>query len=187
MSAIARSSGDEALDGLEITRMRRRHLRGVLTIEAQVYPRPWSMSLFLSEIAQKTTRSYVVARFEGQVVGYCGLMVTGREGHITNIAVDPAFHGRKVGTRLLLKQINEALARGSDRVSLEVRVTNKVAQTMYEKFGFEIVDLRRGYYIETNEDAYVMIAQNTLSTDYRKRLNAIARSVEEALKRSAGT
>jgi ribosomal-protein-alanine N-acetyltransferase len=92
-----------------------------------------------------------------------------------------------VGTRLLLKQINEALARGSDRVSLEVRVTNKVAQTMYEKFGFEIVDLRRGYYIETNEDAYVMIAQNTLSTDYRKRLNAIARSVEEALKRSAGT
>ncbi len=182
MSAVARRRGSDALDGIEITRMRRRHLRGVLAIEAQVYPRPWSMSLFLSELAQRGTRSYVVARYQGRVVGYCGLMVTGREGHITNIAVDPEFHGRKIGSRLLLKQINEALARGSDVVSLEVRVSNKVAQAMYEKFGFRIVDVRKGYYVETNEDAYVMVAENTLSSDYRKRLDAIRAEIDAALK-----
>ena len=181
MSAVVRRAESDPLDGMEITRMRRRHLRGVLAIEAQVYPRPWSMSLFLSELAQRTTRSYVVARHEGAVIGYCGLMVTGREGHITNIAVDPSVHGRKVGTRLLLKQINEAIARGSDSITLEVRVTNHVAQAMYEKFGFRIIDTRRGYYIETNEDAFVMIAEQTMSTDYRKRLEAIRAEVEAAL------
>ena len=186
MSAVARRPDKRALDDVEITRMRRRHLRGVLAIEAQVYPRPWSMSLFLSELAQKSTRSYVVARHQGGVVGYCGLMVTGREGHITNIAVDPTFHGRKVGSRLLLKQITEAIARGSDMVSLEVRVSNRVAQAMYQKFGFRIVDTRKGYYIETNEDAYVMIAENTLSSDYRRRLEGIRAEIEAALAEADG-
>lgn len=186
MSAVARRPERDPVTEIEITRMRRRHLRGVLAIEAQVYPRPWSMSLFLSELAQKTTRSYVVARHEGRVVGYCGLMVTGREGHITNIAVDPAFHGRKVGTRLLLKQVTEAIARGSDLISLEVRVTNQVAQAMYEKFGFRIVDTRRGYYVETNEDAFVMVAENTMTSDYRRRLESIRSELDDALGRGSG-
>jgi ribosomal-protein-alanine N-acetyltransferase len=183
VSAVVRREESSPLAGMEITRMRRRHLRGVLAIEAQVYPRPWSMSLFLSELAQRTTRSYVVARHDGIVIGYCGLMVTGREGHITNIAVDPSVHGRKVGTRLLLKQVTEAIARGSDVVTLEVRVTNQIAQSMYEKFGFRIIDTRKGYYIETNEDAFVMIAEHTMSTDYRKRLEGIRTEIDSALGR----
>src|SRR4029450_5034450 len=55
-----------------ITPMRRRHLRSVLRIEAQVYPRPWTFGLFLSEIGQRATRLYVVARVGGGVVGYAG-------------------------------------------------------------------------------------------------------------------
>lgn len=182
MSAVVRRQERDPLDGVEITRMRRRHLRGVLAIEARVYPRPWSMSLFLSELAQRTTRSYVVARHGGAVVGYCGLMVSGREGHITNIAVEPAVHGRKVGTRLLLKQVIEAIARGSDVITLEVRVSNEIAHSMYEKFGFRIIDKRKGYYIETNEDAFVMIAENTMSTDYRRRLERIRSEIERSLR-----
>ena len=153
--------------------MRRRHLRKVLSIEARVYPRPWSMSLFLSELAQRSTRTYLVARYGGDVIGYAGMMFTGEEAHVTNIAVDPDFHGRKVGSRLLITLITEALARGANNISLEVRVSNGAAQQMYRKFGFSVAGVRKGYYIETNEDALVMVVQEALSTDYRLLMQGI--------------
>ena len=180
MMALAREPGasPEPAD-IEIMRMRRRHLRRVLAIEAQVYPRPWSASLFLSELAQRNTRIYIVARSEGEVIGYSGMMFTGREAHITNIAVDPTFHGRKVGSRLLLNQVTEAIARGAQVLSLEVRVTNHVAQSMYEKFGFAAVSVRKGYYIETNEDALVMVVDDVLSNSYRDLLMDIRRELDD--------
>ena len=67
--------------------MRRRHLRSVLRIEAQVYPRPWSLPLFMSELNMRASRVYYVARVQGTVVGYCGLMLVDGDAHITNIAV----------------------------------------------------------------------------------------------------
>lgn len=164
---------EDQVEQIELTRMRRRHLRKVLAIESRVYSRPWSPSLFLSELAQRGTRSYLVARAQGEVVGYTGMMFMGREAHVTNIAVDPDFHGRKVGTRLLLTILNEAIARGAQVVSLEVRVSNQVAQAMYVKFGFSVVGTRKGYYIETNEDAYIMEASDIASTGYRLLLQEI--------------
>jgi ribosomal-protein-alanine N-acetyltransferase len=153
--------------------MRRRHLRRVLAIESRVYPRPWSASLFLSELSQRSTRTYLVAKSNGEVIGYAGMMFTGLEAHITNIAVEPEWHGRKIGSRLLIALITEAIARGADRISLEVRVSNGVAQSMYEKFGFSNVGVRKGYYIETNEDALVMVVDEIRSTDFRLRLQQL--------------
>jgi ribosomal-protein-alanine N-acetyltransferase len=167
------------VDGIEITRMRRRHLRKILTIESRVYPRPWSASLFLSELSQRSARSYIVAKLGGEVTGYAGLMFTGFESHVTNIAVDPDFHGHKIGTRLLLTLVTEAIARGSEQITLEVRVTNNIAQAMYAKFGFEVVGLRKGYYIETREDALVMEVGDPLSTDFRLLLQQIRKELEQ--------
>lgn len=175
--ALAREPEPEFID-VEITKFRRRHLRKVLSIETRVYPRPWSASLFLSELAQRSTRSYIVARNEGEVVGYAGMMFTGLESHITNIAVDPTFHGHKVGTRLLLTLITEAVARGAETISLEVRVSNLAAQSMYEKFGFVVTGTRRGYYIETKEDAFIMVAEGANSTEYRLRLARIREEID---------
>jgi ribosomal-protein-alanine N-acetyltransferase len=178
MMALAREPEPSFIE-IDITKMRRRHLRRVLSIEARVYPRPWSASLFLSELAQRSTRSYIVARSEAEVVGYAGMMFTGLEAHITNIAVDPTLHGRKIGSRLLLTLITEAIARGAESVSLEVRVSNLAAQAMYERFGFVVVGTRKGYYIETKEDAFVMVAEGTGSTDYRLRLARIRNEIDE--------
>ncbi|MGH2747236.1 MAG: ribosomal protein S18-alanine N-acetyltransferase [Actinomycetota bacterium] len=177
--ALARKPEPAALRGVELTRMRRRHLRRVLAIEGRVYPRPWSASLFLSELGQRSTRTYLVARYEGVVIGYAGMMLTGREAHITNIAVDPDFQGLKVGTRLLIALLTEGVARGAGVISLEVRVSNQSAQAMYTKFGFSITGVRKGYYIETNEDAYVMVVEDAASTEFRKRLLAIRAEIDE--------
>ena len=177
MNALAREPDNEHAE-IEIARLRRRHLRRVLSIESSVYPRPWSASLFLSELSQRTTRSYVVAKHEGEVIGYSGMMFTGREAHVTNIAVDPDFHERKVGTRLLLHLVTEAIARGAEVLSLEVRVSNDPAQNMYEKFGFSAVSVRKGYYIETNEDALVMVVADARSTEYRLLLQKIREELD---------
>jgi ribosomal-protein-alanine N-acetyltransferase len=179
VSAVERLPESARDDRLELTRMRRRHLRKVMSIESRVYPRPWSTSLFLSELAQRATRTYLVARLSGEVVGYAGMMYTGNEAHVTNIAVDPAFHGRKIGTRLLLTIVTEAIARGAEVISLEVRVSNLVAQNMYVKFGFSVAGTRKGYYIETNEDAYVMVVEDARSTAFRLKLAEIRAELEE--------
>src|SRR6266498_1587388 len=98
---------------VDIVPMRRRHVRAVLRIEQQVYPRPWTMSLFLSELALRSTRAYFVARVGRDLVGYAGLMMTLDEAHVTTIAVDPRRHRAKIGTRLLLVLAREAIARGA--------------------------------------------------------------------------
>lgn len=178
MMALAREPYDEGQLDVELTRMRRRHLRKILQIEASVYPRPWSAALFLSEMAQKSARTYLVARHRGEVMGYAGMMFAPDEAHVTNIAVDPEYHGRKVGSRLLLALITEAMARGRSTISLEVRVSNAGAQEMYRKFGFSIVGVRKGYYVETREDALVMVVEDALSNDYRVRLQAIREELD---------
>lgn len=153
--------------------MRRRHLRSVLRIEAQVYPRPWSLSLFMSELALRATRSYYVARVDGMVVGYAGLMISGDDGHVTTIAVDPSWHRNHIATRLLLTLAREGIARGARNLTLEVRVGNFGAQALYRRFGFSPAGIRKNYYAETSEDALVMWAENTDGEAYARRLAGI--------------
>ena len=167
------------LDELEVhlVPMRRRHLRSVLRIESQVYPRPWSLSLFMSELALRSSRAYFVARVGGVVVGYCGLMLTGDDGHVTTIAVDPAWHRAKIGTRLMVGLARSALEHGARNLTLEVRVSNTGAQAMYERFGFANAGIRKNYYVETNEDALVMWAEHIDEPAFAARLAEVESSI----------
>ena len=164
----------EALS-VTIQPMRRRHIRAVLRIEQQVYPRPWSSSLFLSELALRATRAYYVARVGRELVGYAGLMMTLDEGHVTTIAVDPRRHRAKIGTRLLLVLARDAIARGATALTLEVRMSNTGAQDMYRRFGFEPVGVRKNYYQEVNEDAMVMWVREVDQPEYAALLDSIER------------
>jgi [ribosomal protein S18]-alanine N-acetyltransferase len=146
--------------------LRRRHLRSVLRIEGQVYPRPWSLSLFLSELNLRTSRHYVAARMDGSVVGYAGLMLSLDEAHVTTIAVDPVWQRHKIGTRLLAHLARVAVARGARHMTLEVRVSNAAAQTMYRRFGFETEGVRKNYYADANEDALVMWVHDIDTPEY---------------------
>src|SRR2546423_3275171 len=97
---------------LEISRMKRRHLKGVMAIEREVYPRPWSPSLFLSEMSELHNRAYLVARSARDVIGYGGGICFGGEAHNTTIAAGPAHHPPKVGTPPLYHPGPSALALG---------------------------------------------------------------------------
>lgn len=171
--AVERRQIDPSELVVHIVPMRRRHLRAVLRVEAQVYARPWSLSLFVSELALRTSRAYYVARVNGALCGYGGLMVSEEDGHVTTLAVDPAWHRNKIGTRLLLTLAREGIRRGAVNLTLEVRVTNHAAQEMYRRFGFRPAGIRKNYYVETNEDALVMWAHDVNTPDYTRRLAEI--------------
>ena len=165
------------LPEIEVFRLRRRHLNDVIEIEADVFARPWSTALFLQELS-KPNRSYFVAEYDGEVIGYGGLMFTSEnDAHALNVAVTPAFHRRQVGTRLLCVLMMDAIAKGVDTIYLEFRVSNVAGYSIYPKFGFEIVDMRKGYYFETGEDGIVMALKNAQTPEYRARLKGIAESV----------
>jgi ribosomal-protein-alanine N-acetyltransferase len=181
---MRRSIGVEQAESpdIEIGRMRRRHLRGIMAIERQVYPRPWSPSLFVSEMTTGRNRAYLVALNGRSVVGYAGLISYGDEAHVTTIAVDPEYQRLKIGTRLLYELVQEALELGARAVSLEVRVTNWGAQRLYGRFGFRPVGVRRNYYQETNEDALVMWTDDIRTTEYHELLDRIIDEVPQGVR-----
>ncbi len=169
----SRGISEPGVPRLEITRMRRRHLRGVMAIERQVYARPWSPNLFVAEMTEPNNRCYLVARVDKSIVGYAGMICYGDEAHITNIAVDPQEHRRGIGARLLYAEMLQAVSMGAHAVSLEVRVTNWGAQRLYGHFGFRPVGIRRNYYQELNEDALIMWTDDVRTPAYTRRLEAI--------------
>nr|WP_234043087.1 ribosomal protein S18-alanine N-acetyltransferase [Streptomyces marianii] len=135
----------------------------VLDLEYELFPEDaWSPGMFWSELAHargpQATRHYVVAQdpAEGRIVGYAGLAAAGGLGDVQTIAVARDQWGTGLGARLLTDLLQHATAFECDEVLLEVRVDNTRAQKLYERFGFEPIGFRRGYYQPGNIDALVM-------------------------------
>jgi ribosomal-protein-alanine N-acetyltransferase len=158
---------------VQLVPLRRRHLRSVMRIESQVYTRPWSLTLFLSELNMRSGRAYVAARIDGAVVGYAGIMMQLDEAHVTTIAVDPAWQRYKIGSRMLSYLAHAARGMDAKHLTLEVRVSNERAQAMYRNFGFEGAGIRKNYYTDTPEDALIMWAYDIDTDAYAERLVAI--------------
>ncbi|GAA2841847.1 ribosomal protein S18-alanine N-acetyltransferase [Kitasatospora aburaviensis] len=133
----------------------------VMRLELELFPEDaWSAGMFWSELAETHpggTRHFTVATApDGAIVGYAGLMAVAGEGDVQTIAVDVRHQGSGLGAALLADLIREAARRGCAELLLEVRVDNPRAQRLYERFGFEPVGIRRGYYQPANVDALVM-------------------------------
>ncbi|MDP8924668.1 MAG: ribosomal protein S18-alanine N-acetyltransferase [Chloroflexota bacterium] len=116
------------------------------------------------------------------IVGYAGLWLMTDEAHITTIAVDPNYQGHGIGELLLLGLIDRAQQIGARWLTLEVRVSNKVAQRLYEKYTFKEMGIRRRYYSDNNEDALVMWTDPIESASFQ----AAVRRNREALGRKLG-
>ena len=124
-------------------------------IEAEVFPDPWSIEAFRSSIRAPATQ-VLVAEAGGEILGYAVLFVAADEAEVANIAVAPEARGRGVGRRLLDAMLTHAAEAGARTAYLEVRVSNAVAQRLYERAGFAVVGRRRRYYQQPDEDALVM-------------------------------
>ncbi|MFJ1603071.1 ribosomal protein S18-alanine N-acetyltransferase [Streptomyces sp. NPDC088253] len=133
----------------------------VLELEKDLFPEDaWSRGMFWSELAHArgpgATRRYVVATERGRLVGYAGLAASGDLGDVQTIAVRRDQWGTGLGAQLLTELLRAATAFECAEVMLECRVDNVRAQKLYERFGFEPIGFRRGYYQPGNVDALVM-------------------------------
>lgn len=165
---------------VSIAALRRRHLRGVMAIEHQVYPKPWTQSLFLSELELPRSRVYLVARSARRVVGYAGIMLAPDEAHVTTIAVDPRWQRRHIATRLLLALTREAVDRSLRALTLEVRTSSRGAQNLYRRFGLTAEGARKDYYSNPTEDAVVMWVRGIDTPAYTELLAGLDRRVATA-------
>ncbi len=170
--AQARRPGPEELQGghPEVTsptavlrEMRWWDIDPVLRLEHELFPEDaWSAGMFWSELAHargpRATRRYVVAESPetGRVVGYAGLAAAGDLADVQTIGVTRDHWGGGLGSELLTDLLKHATAFECAEVLLEVRVDNTRAQKLYERFGFEPIGFRRGYYQPGNIDALVM-------------------------------
>jgi [ribosomal protein S18]-alanine N-acetyltransferase len=102
------------------------------------------------------------------ITGFVGLWIMVDEAHIINIAVREGFRGKGLGELLLISSMELASRLNSSVVTLEVRASNTVAQNLYTKYGFNKVGVRRGYYTDNKEDAFIMTT-NLITTDSFKR------------------
>jgi ribosomal-protein-alanine N-acetyltransferase len=150
----------------------------VVEIDRQSFPTPWPESAFYRELTENRLAHYFVLRelpdrgegAPGEIIGYVGLWVFHEEAHVTTIAVRPERRGQGYGELILLKAIEAARRLGASYVTLEVRVSNTVAQRLYEKYRFGRVGLRKGYYSDTGEDALIMTVEGIDSLAYRRFL-----------------
>jgi len=152
----------------------------VVEIERESFHTPWPRDAYTHELTENRLAAYLVARTDGDIVGYAGMWVILDEAHITTIAVDPAFRGQHIGERLLVGLIDAALGRGARWMTLEVRKSNATAQTLYKKYGFREIGARKGYYSDNREDAIVMWSGNLQERDYQHRLAKLRAELDDA-------
>ncbi|ASA97366.1 MULTISPECIES: ribosomal protein S18-alanine N-acetyltransferase [Anoxybacillus] len=128
----------------------------IIEIEQRSFTLPWSRSSFHQELTNNPYARYIVMEHDGQIIGYCGMWLVMDEAHITNIAVLPEFRGKKLGEALMKQAMALAREEGAKTMTLEVRVSNIVAQSLYRKLGFLNGGIRKRYYSDNQEDALVM-------------------------------
>jgi [ribosomal protein S18]-alanine N-acetyltransferase len=143
-------------DSLLFRHMREDDIEQIVNIENLSFATPWSRESFFNELNKNQFATYVVMEDGEKIIGYCGMWLIVDEAHITNIAVLPEYRGRKLGDALLAKVIETARDMGAKSMTLEVRVSNHVAQNLYRKYGFKNGGIRKGYYTDNHEDAIVM-------------------------------
>jgi ribosomal-protein-alanine N-acetyltransferase len=142
----------------EIRRLTLADLGAIERIERSAYPTPWSRSMFAGELAKPSAICIGAFDVDGkeQLAGYLIVSRYVDAWHVMNLAIDESYRRRGIARRLL----EELFAATKDDTmrgyTLEVRVSNTTAITLYEHVGFRITGVRRGYYTDNREDAYVM-------------------------------
>ena len=130
--------------------------QAIYEIEQQSFSVPWRLESVLAELEGAENKLYMVICEENHIVGYAGAWLVYDEGQITNIAVLPSARGKGYGSKLTKQLINECFSRGMHEIFLEVRISNLAALVMYRNLGFSVKGIRKEYYSEPTEDAYIM-------------------------------
>lgn len=141
---------------MKVRPMEESDLEKIMEIEHASFSSPWSPQAFVSELRDNEYARYFCLELEGEIIGYMGLWFILEEGHITNVAIAPGFRGKRRGEVLMRSVIQRMAKEGMERMTLEVRASNMPAQRLYGRLGFVKAGVRKGYYSDNREDAFIM-------------------------------
>lgn len=141
-------------DKLTFSIMQLKDIDEVHEIEMYSFDKPWQKESFVREIMNNCYAFYLVARDRKKIVAYGGIWLMQTEAHITTLAVLPEYRQRGVAGKFVKALMQLARKKGAEKMSLEVRPSNRIALKLYEKQGFFINGIKKKYYLE--EDAYIM-------------------------------
>ncbi len=153
------------MSDLLIRRMMLADVDQVAAIERATFSAPWSKASFAREMTTNKVARYLVAEEQGRVIGFAGVHIILEEGHVTNIALTPEHRGKGLGKRLTLALMQYAANLGVDYLTLEVRCSNEKAIALYRALGFHKVSVRKRYYEDNGEDAWLMACDQMPAAD----------------------
>jgi ribosomal-protein-alanine N-acetyltransferase len=198
-----------------VEQMRLEDVSEVSRVEHRCFTNPWPESAYRRELRNPEGNFYIVLRQIEQstrataeteprgrlsllplirkserpsthpIVGFSGMWFLYDESHVTTIGVTPELRGHGLGEVLLVSLFDEALRRNAQWVTLEVRVSNASAQALYEKYGFTRQGVRRRYYSDNGEDAYIMWSPSLHDPDYLTTFQRLKNTLRERLARES--
>ena len=142
------------IDTIELREMTNNDLQQVITIEKKSYDFPWSDIVIRDCLANKYN-CYVAGN--DNILGYMISKITNQDSHILNLTIDSEYRGLGIGSSFLDLMIKECKLRRSEYIYLEARINNTIARSLYQKYGFRSIGLRKNYYRNKTgrEDAIV--------------------------------
>ncbi len=135
--------------------MKAEHISGIAEIESRCFSMPWTEKSLSDELDNENAH-FISAIFNGKVIGYVGVIEICGEADITNVAVLPEYRRCGIGEMLMKESENGAVARNCESITLEVRVSNTAAISLYNKSGYKQAGIRKGFYEKPKEDALLM-------------------------------
>jgi ribosomal-protein-alanine N-acetyltransferase len=174
---------------LHLRPLRLSDLAAVVSIEQHSFPTPTKEKTYQYELSGNKLAHYQAltlrhTKQDEQLLGYAGYWLIAGEIHISTIAVDPKWRGHGLGELILLNILYLAYEHDAALVTLEVRVSNQVAQDLYRKYEFEMVGRRQRYYKDTGEDALLMTINLRSNQQYRRFMDQKQKQLYDGL---AGT
>ena len=134
-------------------------------LEEAIFSMPWSEKDFVYEMTENKVARYLVIEQAGEIVAFAGAHIILDQAHVTNIAVRQDCRGRGLGRMITRALMQYASNLGAEYLTLEVRQSNATAQNLYKSLGFVKVNVRKRYYEDTGEDAWLMVCDQLPPAD----------------------
>ena len=134
-------------------------------LEEAIFSMPWSEKDFVYEMTENKVARYLVIEEAGEIIAFAGAHIILDQAHVTNIAVRQDCRGRGLGRMITYALMQYASNLGAEYLTLEVRQSNVKAQNLYKSLGFVKVNVRKRYYEDTGEDAWLMVCDQLPAAD----------------------
>ena len=134
-------------------------------LEEAIFSMPWNEKDFVYEMTENKVARYLVIEEAGEIIAFAGAHIILDQAHVTNIAVRQDCRGRGLGRMITRALMQYASNLGAEYLTLEVRQSNVTAQNLYKSLGFVKVNVRKRYYEDTGEDAWLMVCDQLPAAD----------------------